>query len=303
MLNYYFAPDEMPLLLPPKIIRKVSKRRRVISIVFSVIIIVALFSLGFFLNGLNARTTLAKFSALNFNATKVITPPPEPAVENQAPPNSSGETRPVVPDGSKTIYLTFDDGPSANVPELLGVLDFYGVKATFFVIGNSHHEYYKTILDHGDALGLHTYSHNYATVYASDAAFFADLERDSDAVFAATGTRPTIIRFPGGSSNTVSANYSSGIMSRLTAEVEARGYRYFDWNCSAGDANGGVASVAAIVASATGCYGNSIMLLAHDRVGNTVAAMKEIIPIYKARGYEFKVVEPTSLGFHHRVAN
>lgn len=51
-----------------------------------------------------------------------------------------------------------------------------------------------------------------------------------------TGVEAKVIRFPGGSSNTVSRRYRKGIMSRLTKQVEEKGYTYFDWNCSSGDA-------------------------------------------------------------------
>lgn len=60
----------------------------------------------------------------------------------------------------------------------------------------------------------------------------------SDIIYAQTGQRPKLIRFPGGSSNTVSLKYCSGIMTTLTKAVTDQGYKYFDWNVSSGDAGG-----------------------------------------------------------------
>jgi peptidoglycan/xylan/chitin deacetylase (PgdA/CDA1 family) len=228
--------------------------------------------------------------------------PPVVLPEQPNQPNQTDQPQPIQPIPGRDIYLTFDDGPSANVPELLDVLDQYGVKATFFVIGSTRTDLLKQIVAHGHAIGLHTFSHRYDAVYASDEAFWADVARDDDQVFQATGQHVKLLRFPGGSSNTVSANYSAGIMTRLTAETSQRGYAYFDWNCVTGD-GGGALGVDAMVANAASCQQDQIMLLAHDRVPGTVAAMRQIIPLFQSHGYTFHVVTADSPGFHHQVAN
>lgn len=64
---------------------------------------------------------------------------------------------------SKVIYLTFDDGPVPEVtPEVLEILDYYGLKATFFCVGNNVSKYphiYQDILQRGHSTGNHTFSH------------------------------------------------------------------------------------------------------------------------------------------------
>ena len=71
----------------------------------------------------------------------------------------------------KVAYLTFDDGPSNLTLPLLDVLDRYGVKATFFLVGKTGEEDRKAmreIVQRGHAIGVHSYSHDYQKIYASD---------------------------------------------------------------------------------------------------------------------------------------
>ena len=63
----------------------------------------------------------------------------------------------------KAVYLTFDDGPIPEVtPKVLAILDQYGVKATFFMVGENidkHPEVYEMVVRGGHAIGNHTYNH------------------------------------------------------------------------------------------------------------------------------------------------
>ena len=120
-----------------------------------------------------------------------------------------------------TIYLTFDDGPSLDItPKILDLLKKHNIKATFFVINrNSNTDYLiKRAYNEGHTIGLHTSSHNYSKIYANETAYFNDLANIENKVIKITGTSSKIIRFPGGSSNTVSRNYNKGIMTRLTKQ-------------------------------------------------------------------------------------
>ena len=142
--------------------------------------------------------------------------------------------------GNKVVYLTFDDGPGAHTQQLLDILDKYNVKVTFFVT-NVNSGYENMIAKEaaaGHTVAIHSASHDYKKIYSSVDAYFADLNEMSDIIYAQTGQRPKLIRFPGGSSNTVSLKYCSGIMTTLTKAVTDQGYKYFDWNVSSGDAGG-----------------------------------------------------------------
>lgn len=207
----------------------------------------------------------------------------------------------------KIVYLTFDDGPSENTGRVLDILKKYNAKATFFVTGNNqrYDNLMKRAHNEGHAIGLHTYSHDYKEVYASEEAYFKDLKKISDLVEKVTGEKSYIIRFPGGSSNTVSAEYTKGLMTVLTKKVQEKGYQYFDWNCDSTDASGNNVPVEKLVKNATSCRSQHINILMHDTDAKdtTLEALPKIIEHYRKEGYTFKAITPDSYTAHHGVNN
>ena len=139
----------------------------------------------------------------------------------------------------------------------------------------------KRAYDEGHTIGLHTSSHNYGYIYSSVDAYFNDLYAIQNKVKKITGFAPMIVRFPGGSSNTVSRNYSIGIMTRLTGEVLNRGYRYFDWNVDADDAGGAYTDSNRIYLNVVNnlSYYKTNVVLMHDSYGHTATrdALKNIM--------------------------
>ena len=125
----------------------------------------------------------------------------------------------VITPTNKTIYLTFDDGPGPYTGKLLDILDEYGVKATFFVTNQfpTYQKYIKEAYNRGHSIGIHTYSHDFK-IYSSVESYFNDLNKMSDVIKKQTGIESKIVRFPGGSSNTVSKKYKIGIMKTLANE-------------------------------------------------------------------------------------
>ena len=201
------------------------------------------------------------------------------------------------------IYLTFDDGPNgATTPSILNTLKKHGVKATFFVTLNGPEELIKREYDEGHLIALHTASHDYAKVYASDDAYWDDLTKVSDRVEKITGKKSMFVRFPGGSSNTVSRRYSSGIISRMTNKLENNGYSYFDWNIDSRDAEGKNKDevYSNVVNGLSKSHGNVILM--HDIKYPTMNAIDRIIQYGKDNGYEFDVLD-SSVICHHKVAN
>lgn len=209
--------------------------------------------------------------------------------------------------GNKVVYLTFDDGPSSNTAKILKVLDQYNAKATFFVTGNGQKYNYliKEAHNKGHTIGLHTYTHSYSKVYASVNAYFSDLDKIGQMVKQQIGFVPKYIRFPGGASNTVSRKYCKGIMSNLTKEVQNRGYQYYDWNASTGDASGNNIAVKSLVKQGTASKANNIMILAHDTQAKstTVEALPQIIEHYQSLGYVFKGIDDNTFTPHQHVNN
>lgn len=200
----------------------------------------------------------------------------------------------------KIAYLTFDDGPSKNTEEILDILKQHEVKATFFVCAAENNEKYLPLLSRtvaeGHQIGLHSCTHKYSKIYKSTEAYWADLELLYEKIAPYVGSRPTCIRFPGGSTNTVSHKYGgSDIMKRLKAQATEKGYRYFDWNNSPGDAEGGHPSadtlLRRVLRDADGH--NRTIVLMHDTAatGSTVSALPGIIEQLTAQGYRFDLVE------------
>lgn len=210
---------------------------------------------------------------------------------------------------AKAAYLTFDDGPSVNTTKILNILDRYNVKATFFVIYRPGYEStYKRIVSSGHTLALHSYSHRYKTIYKSEAAFYSDLDSLERYLESVTGTTPPkILRFPGGSNNTVSRKYSRGIMTTLTQSVKERGYRYYDWNVDSRDASEELASKSKIINSVRNGIGSrsQAMILMHDAPAKTttVDALPEIITILKQKGYTILPITESTPEVHFKVAN
>lgn len=147
---------------------------------------------------------------------------------------------------NRKVYLTFDDGPSVYTEELLDILAEYDVRATFFVTGKDKEKYadtYRRIVEEGHTLGMHSYSHEYGTIYASVENFQEDIELLRDFLYNETGVVSNFYRFPGGSSNQVSKTDIHEMIDYL----DAMGISYFDWNVSSGDAAGAVTSSDQIV--------------------------------------------------------
>ena len=208
--------------------------------------------------------------------------------------------------GEKICYLTFDDGPSENTLKILKILKKYNAKATFFVINTKNINYVKNIHKEGHTVGLHAYTHDYANIYSSEKAYYADLKKISDKVKNLTGVESKIIRFPGGSSNRVSQKYSKGLMKKLIKSVSQKGYSYFDWNVDSNDAAGNKVSYTKIRDSVliSAKNKNSICVLMHDSEvkTTTVTALPEILKGLKKQGYVFKGLSESSFGYHHNVS-
>ncbi len=209
---------------------------------------------------------------------------------------------------TKTVYLTFDDGPSENTQAVLDILDRYGIKATFFVT-NINPDYAPMIAEcyaRGHTIGLHTYTHDYAQVYASADAYWEDLGSIGELVREQIGYVPCFIRFPGGSSNTISANYTPGIMTQLSSDVVDAGYQYFDWDASCGDGAEHTADELVDATIADTSYGyQSIVFLAHDGAGKqtTVEALPRMIEYFQEEGYQFAPIDRQTCVPHHGIGN
>lgn len=210
----------------------------------------------------------------------------------------------VDPEG-KVIYLTFDDGPSACTDRLLDILAQYNVRATFFVTAR-YPDYYDCIgraSREGHSIGVHSASHDYYRIYASEEAFFDDFNAVEELIYEQTGSYAQISRFPGGSSNTVS-RFNRGVMTRLASAVEGMGVQYFDWNVSSGDAGDTTSTRQVLANIIDGCSAQRVsVVLQHDTKDFSVAAVEQVIVWGLNNGYVFAPLDATSPTTHHRIAN
>ncbi|MBP3611240.1 MAG: polysaccharide deacetylase [Lachnospiraceae bacterium] len=194
----------------------------------------------------------------------------------------------------KTVYLTFDDGPSKNTGKILDILKQYEIKATFFVIGKDLSEEgienMKRAAAEGHAIGLHTYSHDYKKIYSSVADFLSDYDLLRQELEEQLGFSPTIFRFPGGSY----CSYGTDIRTELITEMTRRGYTYYDWNVSAEDAVGKVTAYSIRNNIFPRVYEvNAPVILMHDAPLNNLTAelLPEIIETLLTEGYCFETLE------------
>ena len=199
-------------------------------------------------------------------------------------------------DGGKVCFLTFDDGPSANTDRVLELLDRYGVKATFFVVGTAaatpaNQQRMKNIVAAGHTLAMHSWSHDYKKVYASVESFLEEFNQLYQWIYQVTGTCPSVYRFPGGSIN----GYDRGVYQEIIAEMTRRGFVYFDWNASAQDATAAPRPASHIAADCLRGVGRDlVVVLGHDSAarGTTVDALPAVIKGYQNAGYTFSALHP-----------
>ncbi len=227
---------------------------------------------------------------------------------NKVSENKTAESKTTASNGKSIAYLTFDDGPSSITNSVLDILKKYNVKATFFVINSG--SYNKTTLqrevNEGHTIGLHAYDHNYAIAYKDDNSYLDGIDKLRAKVKADTGFDSHYIRFPGGSSNTISKRYSKGIMSRITKTAKQRGYKYYDWNVDDDDAGR--------ARTADDCYNNVVrelrpnrsnIVLMHDFGTNKkiLEALPRIIEYCQKNGYTMLPIDDNTPEIHHGISN
>ena len=236
-------------------------------------------------------------------STQDLTPVPDtaafsPAATAFAEAGSGSATEEPLPE--KWVCLTFDDGPSKTTPDVLAALNAAGVHGTFFVVATDYNEKYLPLLTEAAAAGhqiaLHSASHEYSDIYQSSDAYWEDIALLKERIAPYVDVESIrYLRFPGGSTNTVSRRYGGkGLMKQLKAEVEQKGLQWVDWNVCAEDAVGGHPSADTIyrnVVHETGEQTHCVVLM-HDSSSTrtTAEALPDIIQWYADNGYTFLTV-------------
>jgi peptidoglycan/xylan/chitin deacetylase (PgdA/CDA1 family) len=180
----------------------------------------------------------------------------------------------------KCIALTFDDGPSPYTDRLLQILEDHDAKATFFEIGNkvaANPEGSKRVVEAGMELGQHTWEHpNMTAIPPEDVA--AQFSKASDAIEAATGQRPKLVRTAGGLVN-----------DQVLAEAGKQGLADINWDVIPFDWANDANTAATRYMLMTQIKPNSVVLF-HDTYSSTVDLVQQFIPVLKANGYHMVTV-------------
>ncbi|MFC2639674.1 MAG: polysaccharide deacetylase family protein [Candidatus Saccharibacteria bacterium] len=206
-----------------------------------------------------------------------IPKPPEPKPEPKPAP---AVPAPAPTTGNKVIALTFDDGPGPYTAHLLDVLDQYGAKATFFLIGSkvsSQANVVRSIHARGHQLGNHSWSHPELPKLPVDQ-IAGEIDRTNDAIKQATSVTPAILRPPYGAVNgVVLEQLRLRGMSSILWSVDTR-----DW----ADRNSDIVCSRAVAGARPGA-----IILMHDIHQTSVGAVPCILSALKQQGYSFVTVQ------------
>jgi peptidoglycan-N-acetylglucosamine deacetylase len=179
------------------------------------------------------------------------------------------------------IAMTFDDGPSAeNTPRLLDILKQRGIKATFFLIGanaEANPNLVKRILAEGHELGNHTWTHPQLSKLSDDKVK-SEISRTQEAIAAASGYTPTILRPPYGA---ITARQKEWIEKDLKLNVIIWSVDPFDWKRPGPS----VVTSRILAGAAPGA-----IVLSHDIHKQTVDAMPATLDALIQKGYKFVTV-------------
>ena len=206
-----------------------------------------------------------------------IPKPPEPKPEPKPAP---AVPAPAPTTGNKVIALTFDDGPGPHTAHLLDILDQYGAKATFFLIGSKvsgQASIVRSIQARGHQLGNHSWSHPELPKLPVDQ-IASEIDRTNEAIRQATGITPAILRPPYGAVNgAVLEQLRLRGMSSILWSVDTR-----DW----ADRNSDIVCSRAVAGARPGA-----IILMHDIHQTSVGAVPCILSALKQQGYSFVTVQ------------
>ena len=200
--------------------------------------------------------------------------------------------------------MTFDDGPGSYTEEILNILNKYNVKATFFVTNQfSKYQYLmKKEYETGHTVAVHTYSHNYKTIYSSLENYMNDFNNINQIIYEQTGSYSKIFRFPGGSSNTIS-RFNKGIVTEIANKTKELGYYYFDWNVDSMDTSTTDPNkIFENVINGMTLNEYSVVLM-HDIKKANIESVEKIVSYGLDNGYTFLPLEETSPTVHHSINN
>lgn len=204
----------------------------------------------------------------------------------------------------KIVFLTFDDGPSVQTEKVLNILEEKGVQGTFFILGENikkaegNKDIIKKIIENGNSLGNHTYTHNFKKLYPGgnidlDAFMkeYKDTENELKEILG-DNFKNNLVRFPGGENTRIYKKDKN--LDGALKTFDQEGISSIDWNALNGDAEGRSYSKEEMLnyVKKSSADKNHVVILMHDSAPKekTVETLPEVIEYYKSQEYEFKII-------------
>lgn len=210
-----------------------------------------------------------------------------------------------VEDGKKTVYLTFDDGPSTTVtPKILDTLKNYNVHATFFLLGDMIQKnpgsdaIVKRTFNEGNSIGNHSYYHKLSLIYPNNVLninqFMNEVDKTSSILKEILGQAfsTRVVRMPGGRVSRV--HYNDPNLNQFDNILKQRGMVSIDWNAYDHDSEKVKEFAPQLInhVKNEASNHNKVVVLMHDTYSKeeTAKALPSIIEYFKSAGYEFKTL-------------
>ena len=187
----------------------------------------------------------------------------------------------------KIAYLTFDDGPSIYTKKIMDILECYGARGTFFMLGPNmerNPDLVKELVQRGHTPALHGYTHEYKKFYGGDSGPLNEVEQANAVLEKITGERSSIIRTPYGSAGTLT-------MPQYQKLFHA-GYKIYDWNIDSQDSLKAGTTAAQVLNSIIPQINrhNTALILMHDKK-LTVEYLPKVMQHLMNQGYEIRMIE------------
>ena len=266
---------------------KKHKLKLIYSTASAILVLAVVFSCVFFYE----ESFSDEILGIPYSPEEFLLPEPPPPAPEPPPPQPAGKFITEVPD-QKTVYLTFDDGPSAVTGQILEVLKKENIPATFFVLGKNAEAYphlIKKIAEDGHKIGNHSYSHDYKLLYkTTDENFLNEVKKTEEIILSLVDktSYTRVFRFPGGA-------FEDYKWPKMDILIE-NDYSFIDWNCSNGDAEGHDIPPEKLVSKTIATAGNksAVVVLMHDagRKITTPLALPDIIRHFRENGYVFSTL-------------
>jgi peptidoglycan/xylan/chitin deacetylase (PgdA/CDA1 family) len=233
---------------------------------------------------------------------KLESKPPRFSEDNEKPLNQSetndlttvpADTSPAVP--SKTVYLTFDDGPHKVSDRILAILDEYDAKATFFMLDGNMRNFphaVKRMAEDGHSLGAHGVTHDKKKIYQSPQTVVAEMDQTLRTIKEITGIDSTLIRTPYGSAPHMKEPHKKA--------VSEKGYQLWDWNIDSKDwfyrdkrlVDNTIAQITDKARKE-----EPLVILLHERE-ETLAQLPELLQYLKEQNYSFRALDAEMTPIH-----